>query len=133
MAPLVQDWMTNTLVTVTSDMTLDEADDLLEEHGIRRLTVVDNGTLAGILSLGDVRAAKAAASAGSADFSAQPLVGTLMTPDPVTVPKTATLGLAAQTMLHLKVSGLPVVDENGTLCGMLSASDLFRFVVKMSD
>jgi CBS domain-containing protein len=56
-----------------------------------------------------------------------------MTPDPISIPYTASLGLAAQTMLQLRVSGLPVVDENGELCELLSESDLFRFIVHTAD
>jgi len=133
MGELVQDWMTTTIITATAEMTLDEADALLIEQGIRRLAVVEDGLLLGVLSLGDVRAAKATASADMSDFAQQPLVGALMTPDPITIPQSASLGLAAQTMLQLKVSGLPVVDEHGALCGMLSESDLFRYIIKHID
>ena len=41
-------------VSVTPDMRLSEARDLMEEHEVRRLTVVKGGQLVGILSLGDV-------------------------------------------------------------------------------
>ena len=116
MGDLVKDWMTNVVVTVGSDTTLDEADEILRENGIRRLAVVDDGRLTGVLSLGDTRAAKAAASADMTEYAKEPCVGSLMTPDPITIPETATLALAAQTMLQLKVSGLPVVDEDSMAC-----------------
>ncbi len=133
MSEIVRDWMTLDVITASSDTTLDAADAMLDDEGIRRLAVVDDELLTGVLSLGDVRAAKATASADMTDFSEQPLVGELMTPEPITIPDTASLGLAAQTMLQLKVSGLPVVDEDGKLCGLLSASDLFRYIVKTTD
>lgn len=133
MGELVQDWMTQAVITISSDASLDDADTLMRESGVRRLAVVDDGELTGVLSLGDVRAAKATASADMSDFAQQSTVGNLMTPDPITIPETASLGLAAQTMLQLKVSGLPVVDENGALCGLLSEADLFRYIVQNSD
>ena len=133
MGDLVKDWMTSVVVTVGSDTTLDEADEILRDNGIRRLAVVDDGRLNGVLSLGDTRAAMAAASADMTEYSTEPCVGSAMTPDPVTIPETATLALAAQTMLQLKVSGLPVVDEDGALCGLLSESDLFRYIVQNTD
>ena len=133
MSKIVHDWMTESVITSTSDATLDEANQILEDYGIRRLAVVDDGVLTGVLSLGDVRAAKATASADMTGFSGPPRVGNLMTPDPITIPQTASLGLAAQTMLQLKVSGLPVVDEDGKLCGLLSESDLFRYIVKIAN
>ena len=42
------------LVSVTPDMKLSEARDLMEEHQIRRLPVVKGGQLVGILAIGDV-------------------------------------------------------------------------------
>jgi len=41
-------------VTVESSMSLNKAADVMREHAIRRLPVVDDGTLVGIVSLGDV-------------------------------------------------------------------------------
>jgi signal-transduction protein with cAMP-binding, CBS, and nucleotidyltransferase domain len=46
-------------VSVTPDMRLSEARELMEEHEVRRLTVVKGGRLVGILSLGDVAWAEA--------------------------------------------------------------------------
>jgi CBS domain-containing protein len=37
---------------------------------------------------------------------------------------------AAQLMLEHKVSGLPVVDANGKLVGILTESDIFRMLVE---
>lgn len=133
MSALVEDWMTTEVITTTSGTSLEDADSLLEERGIRRLAVVDDGDLTGLLSLGDVRAAKYTAAADMADFAQSPTVGDLMSPDPVTIPRSASIGLAAQTMLQLKVTGLPVVDDMGQLCGLLSSADLFRFIVKTTN
>jgi len=49
----VEDIMSKTLVTVTPDTSSKEAAKLMAEHQIRRLPVVDNGNLIGIVSLGD--------------------------------------------------------------------------------
>lgn len=129
MGEIVEKWMTAEVVAVAPATSLKEADALLTERRIRRLAVIDDGKLVGVLSLGDVRAAKASAAADMSGFSPEPSVAELMTPDPITIPRSASLGLAAQTMLQLKVSGLPVVDGNGEICGVLSASDLFRYII----
>jgi CBS domain-containing protein len=50
----VGDIATTSPLTVTPDMRLSEARDLMEEHRIRRLPVVKGDELVGILSLGDV-------------------------------------------------------------------------------
>lgn len=48
------DVATTTVVTITPDMNIAEARDLMSEHRIRRLPVVKDGELVGILSLGDI-------------------------------------------------------------------------------
>ena len=50
----VGDIATRSPVTVTPDMRLSEARELMERHQIRRLPVMKNHHLVGILSLGDV-------------------------------------------------------------------------------
>jgi CBS domain-containing protein len=42
------------VVTVTADMSIADAADLMAEHQIRRLPVVDGDKLVGIVSLGDI-------------------------------------------------------------------------------
>jgi acetoin utilization protein AcuB len=127
---LVRDWMTANVISVSPATTLDEADELMQSRGIRRLAVVDNEVLAGILSQGDVRAAKASAAADFSEFNRTTTVEAIMSPNPITIPETATVALAAKTMLQLKVSGLPVVNQLGELRGVLSESDLFRYIVE---
>ncbi len=41
-------------VTVDSSMSLSKAADVMSDHSVRRLPVVDDGSLVGIVSLGDV-------------------------------------------------------------------------------
>jgi CBS domain-containing protein len=50
----VSDVMTLDPVTGTPDMTIDEAKKLMSEHQVRRLPVLDNGNVVGIVSLGDL-------------------------------------------------------------------------------
>jgi CBS domain-containing protein len=49
----VEDIMSNNLVTVSPDSTSKEAAKLMAEHQIRRLPIVEEGKLIGIVSLGD--------------------------------------------------------------------------------
>lgn len=50
----VRQIMTSSLVTVTSDDTVDECMRVMTQHRIRHLPVLDNGALAGIVSIGDL-------------------------------------------------------------------------------
>ena len=51
---MVGDICTSSPVTVTPDMKLSEARELMEEHKVRRLPVMKGEELVGVLSLGDV-------------------------------------------------------------------------------
>jgi CBS domain-containing protein len=56
-APLtrrVSEVASSTVICATPDMSTREASDLMAEHQIRRLPVVDNGSLVGIVSIGDL-------------------------------------------------------------------------------
>jgi CBS domain-containing protein len=46
--------MSNNVVTISPDASLQEASALMSQHQIRRLPVVENGNLVGMLSLGDL-------------------------------------------------------------------------------
>lgn len=128
----VRDWMTPDVISVPPSATLEEADSLMSDRHIRRLAVVAGTQLTGILSQGDVRAAKATITGDAGGLAKPPTVDAIMTPHPITIPQSASVALAAKTMLQLKVSGLPVVNDDGKLCGILSESDLFRYIVEIS-
>jgi len=51
---LVREVMTTDLITVSSKQTVQDCMSLMTEHRIRHLPVVENGQLAGIISIGDV-------------------------------------------------------------------------------
>jgi CBS domain-containing protein len=57
------------------------------------------------------------------------LVRDVMTVDPVTVTPETGVKSALTRLAHLGITSMPVVDEHGTLCGMLSEADLIREAV----
>jgi CBS domain-containing protein len=54
------------------------------------------------------------------------MVGELMTGDPVIVTEDTPLAEAAQMMEFYRISGLPVVDWEGNLVGVISQTDLLH-------
>ncbi len=134
---LVKDWMTPNPICGTPLMTLPEAHQLMKEHGIRRLPIVDKEQLVGIVTRGDVRGAAPSEATSLSIFELHYLVGRitldrLMTKDPLTVSPETTIGEAARLMMQRKVSGLPVVTA-GKVVGIITESDIFRMLVKAWD
>jgi acetoin utilization protein AcuB len=48
----------------------------------------------------------------------------------VTISPDDTIGMAAQLMLKYMIGGLPVIDHQGYLAGIITESDIFRLVVR---
>lgn len=88
----------------------------MKTGGFRRLPVVQNGELIGILSKYDLR--------DDPDSSYSTLVVAAMTPDPVTVSPSATLEHAVALLKAKEIGALPVV-ERGKLVGIVTASNLW--------
>ena len=133
---LVKHWMTRDVITITPDTSLHEAHRLMTEKSIRRLPVVDHhGKVVGIITLGDVRSAEPSAASTLSVWEMNKLlaglkIAEIMTRDPVTISQEATISTVAEIMLEQKFSGLPVVDEQGKLVGIITESDIFRLVVR---
>ena len=132
---LVKDWMTRDVVTVTPDTTLPEAHRLMTDKKIRRLPVVEHGRLVGIITRGDVRGAEPSGATSLSIWEVNYLlaklrIGEIMAPKPLTISPEATIGEAAKAMLEKKISGLPVVDGEGQVVGIITESDIFRMVVQ---
>ncbi|RME75297.1 MAG: CBS domain-containing protein [Chloroflexi bacterium] len=132
---LVRDWMTPNVITITPDTTLPEAHRLMVTNNIRRLPVIKDGQLVGIVTRGDVRGAEPSEASSLSIWEINYLLAKLkikdiMTRNPVTVRPDATIGDAARIMLEKKISGLPVVDEAGKVVGIITESDIFRMVVQ---
>jgi len=132
---LVKDWMTKDIITISRNSTLPEAHQIMMNEEIRRLPVVDvDGRLVGIVTLGDVRGAQPSPATSLSIWEMNYLLSSLkiekiMTPDPITINIEATIGEAARTMLENRLSGLPVITNDGKLAGIITESDIFSMVV----
>ena len=51
---LVKNWMTHDVITITPETTLPEVHKLMADYRIRRLPVVNNGHLIGIITESDI-------------------------------------------------------------------------------
>ena len=133
---LVRNWMTPNPIKISIEASLTDAHDLLKEYNIRRLPVVNKrGHLVGIVTLGDIREASPSDATSLSIWEVHYLLAKLkireiMTLDPITIYTTDTIADAANVMLEHKISGLPVVEPDGRLVGIITESDIFRLVVQ---
>jgi acetoin utilization protein AcuB len=131
----VRDWMTPDPIVVSSKTTLPEAFWLMIENCIRRLPVVDEGVLVGIVTLEDIRGKIPdhiikIDPIRVSDILVKLSVCLVMTRSPKTISPNANLIEAARKMLEYKISTLPVMDGD-KLVGIITESDIFRALVKL--
>jgi len=112
----VRELMTKNPVTVEPGDSLARADARMKAGGFRRLPVVQDGELVGILSEYDLRR--------YLESLYSTLVVAAMTPNPVTISPWATLEHAVALLRSQEIGALPVV-EHGKLIGIVTASNLW--------
>jgi acetoin utilization protein AcuB len=132
---LVNQWMTRQLVSVGPADTLAVAAERMARSHVRRLLVIEDDRLVGILARSDVLRA---APAGINPFSAlgvpsagfDKTVHEAMASAVVTVPPDLPIEDAARLMSDRKIGVLPVVT-GGHPVGLVTRSDLFRAFIAM--
>jgi len=134
---LVENWMNRNVVTVDAEDSMLDAMKLLKEKNIRRLPVLRKGKLVGIITDRDLKkASPSEATTLEAHellyLTAKITVKEIMTPNPVTVPFNYTVEEAAAILLDRKISGLPVVDKDGTVVGTITQTDIFRVLISVT-
>ncbi len=154
MATTVADLMTRDPVVVQPETPLKEVIKILATHNIGGLPVVDQtGAIAGVISESDLMWQETGATPppyivlldaviylGNTARYEQELhkafgqtVGEVMTKEAITTTGDKTVKDAAQLMHDRRVRRLPVVDANGKVIGILTRSDIIRFMANKPD
>jgi CBS domain-containing protein len=120
------DVMSSPVYVVNTDENVSRARNLMLKHRISRLPVLEKSSLAGIITKKDI---------GYRLRQSEPLwrrrpidsipVSVLMTPDPVTVSRDASIDQVASLLIDRDVSGAPVVDSC-EMVGIITKSDLMK-------
>jgi CBS domain-containing protein len=114
--------MTRNPETIRARDLLAVADERMQRGRFGRLPVVDPaGTLVGILTRSDLRQ--------HAGYLATTHVDAAMTETPVTITADQSIRAAAELMLRHQIEGLPVLDEEARLIGIITRSDLLRVLL----
>jgi acetoin utilization protein AcuB len=132
---LVRDVMTPDPVTIGPNHSIGAALARMRRGGFRRLPVVENGNLVGIITDRDLRLAMNSPFVMREGWYDSYLmehieVRSCMTPDPVTVDVDSDLLDAVRLMRKHKFGGAPVM-ESGRLVGILTETDLLDYLERL--
>lgn len=126
----VSDVMTENPLTVEASDTLEQVEELLEEHRIRQLPVVEGTELVGIITDRDIRPFLRDRYLGSPEEQERVMktkVASVMSPKPITLSPNDDLKEAIELLIEEKVGGIPVVDEDGrAVVGIVTYVDVLR-------
>ncbi len=129
MEALVDSIMSKKPESVDLDLTVMKAAAILAKRVERCLIVAKDDFVLGIVTASDLVDKVLAAGANPANVYVRDIMSTPV----ITVSVKATIGKAAELMSEYGVGRLPVVDESGTLAGLITSVELARYLAKMND
>jgi CBS domain-containing membrane protein len=132
---LVREIMMGSPVTLKPDDTLDLANDIISLGHIRHIPVTENGKLTGMISARDLMSVASSRIFGLKQKSKSALLKSILIKDimkkrVVTVEPDTPITNAARLMAVKKIGCLPVV-ESGALVGLVTTTDVLRYVAKL--
>jgi len=120
----VHEWMTRDPVTVSKDVDVRGCVDLMTEHSIRHLPVVEDQKLIGFVTESDLREVSSTSSAEGASIEDYMVRG------PITVTPDTDIEDAAKLIYYHKIGGLPVVDDE-EFVGIITVVDLLGVFIEL--
>ncbi len=125
----VAEVMTENPVTLEPDDTISQAEDLMDQHDIRQLPVVEGTELVGIITDRDIRSFLSGKLFGTPEEREKAMntkISTVMTTKPISLLPDDDLREAVELLIEEKVGGIPVVDEDEGLVGIVTQVDILR-------
>ncbi|MBM7636189.1 CBS domain-containing protein [Streptococcus saliviloxodontae] len=132
----VRDFMSNKVVYVSPDTTVAHATDVMREQGLRRLPVIENDRLVGLVTESSIADASPSKATSLSIFEMNYLLNKtkirdIMIKDVVTVSKFASLEDAIYLMMTHSIAVLVVVD-NDQVSGIITDKDIYRAFLQVS-
>jgi len=133
----VRDRMSSPAVTAAPDTVFRDALNMMRKHQFRRLPVVDeDGKLLGIVCEHDLLTVSPSQPGSLSVWELNRLRSTvqlrdLMTEEVITTTADTPIEEVARLMTDNKVGGLPVVDEEGHVVGVITETDIFKAFVEI--
>jgi len=118
----VADVMTGKVVTLSPHHTFIEAANWWNDRSFRHCVVVDTrGQIVGVISDRDILRALARNPNARSKSLEQ-----VMTHNPVTVRRNTPIADAVGKLVSKRINCLPVVDDDGSVCGIVTSTDLLK-------
>lgn len=132
---LVGERMSKPVITISPDMPIADALNLMKKERIRRAPIVKDGKLAGIVSDKDLLNASPSPVTTLSIWEMNYLlskvtVSEVMTKNVMTVTEDTPIEQAARIMADNKIGGLPVMRE-GHVVGIITETDLFKIFLEL--
>ncbi len=127
--------MSRNLVTVHHGDPISKVRQIIREHGVHHVPVVNGDQLVGLISYSDILrisfgdAFNADERAVDATLDNTMTIEQIMASDVVTLTEQSTIREAAEVLAQGKFHSLPVVSSK-KLVGMVTSSDLIRYLVE---
>ncbi|MBW2568930.1 MAG: CBS domain-containing protein [Deltaproteobacteria bacterium] len=134
---LVKGWMSGEVISIEEEASMMKASVLMKENNIRRLPVVKKGKLVGLVTNTDFKEASPSKATTLDIYEISYLlseikVKELMSKEVIYVKPNETIEFAAVLMLENKISGLPVVNDQQNLIGVITETDIFKALIHIT-
>lgn len=132
---LVGERMSKPVITVSPDLPINEAINLMKKSHIRRVPVIQDGKLVGIVSDKDLLNASPSPVTSLSVWELNYLISKItikdvMTKKVITVTEDTPIEEAARLMVDNKIGGLPVM-RGDEVVGIITETDLFRIFLEL--
>ena len=130
-------WMSKSLTTVEASATVIEAMHLMKDRKVRRLPVMHDGKIAGVITEKMIKDYEPSKATSLDTWELHYLlsnteVSKVMNPDPARVTANTDLVDAAKLLHDDKLNGVLVVDEAGELVGIFTTTNALEALIVMA-
>jgi len=129
--------MNTPVITIDVHDSMQDAINLLKNNRISMLPVMDNKRLVGIVTDRDLKKASPSDATTLDVHELLYLLSTIQIKDimstkPITVPPDFTIEETAEILMSNKISGVPVMDDDGSILGVITHTDLFKVIISLT-
>jgi len=133
---LVGERMSKPAISIPQDMPINDALNMMKRERIRRMPVVSEGKLVGIVSDKDLLNASPSPATSLSVWEMNYLLSKItvkdvMTRKVLTVHIDTPIEEAARVMADNKIGGMPVVDSENHVVGIITETDLFKIFLEL--